>query len=202
MTSTLHRRAVLALAAAAYLIAPAAQAAAFEGDATLGKPTAKVKVVEYASVTCPHCAHFHAETFATLKTKYIDTGRVHFTFREIPTAPAELAAAGFLVARCAGPKKYFSVIDALFRRQGEMMTPGARPGDILKSIAQENGLNEAAYQACLADAKALEAFNTRVERAITQDKINETPTLFVNGRKLTGEPTLANLEAAIASAAK
>lgn len=201
MISSLNRRSALSLAAAlALALGSAAHAAAFDGDATMGKPTAKVKVVEYASVTCPHCAHFNAEVFGTLKSKYIDTGRVHFTFREIPTAPAELAAAGFLVARCAGPKKYFSVIDALFRRQGEMFAPGAQPGDILKAIAQQNGLNEAAYKACLADEQALKAFNARVERAITHDKVEETPTLFVNGRKVEGALTLANVEAAIAAA--
>ena len=92
----LFRRALAALAALALLLgAPAAAlAAAWPGDMSLGNPKAPIEVVEYASLSCPHCAHFNEAIFPAFKAKYIDTGRVHFTIREFLTPPANLAAAG------------------------------------------------------------------------------------------------------------
>src|SRR5271170_7604643 len=79
-------------------------------DMSLGNPTAKVTVIEYASASCPHCARFNNDVFPAFKTKYIDSGRIHYVFREFLTPPVEVAAAGFLTARCAGKDKYFSVL--------------------------------------------------------------------------------------------
>ena len=89
-------------------------------DMTLGDPNAKVKIVEYASLTCSHCGKFNNEVFPEFKKKYIDTGKVHYTFKEFLTPPNEVAAAGFLTARCAGKDKYFNVTDAIFHAQEEM----------------------------------------------------------------------------------
>lgn len=99
-----RRAAILTAAAAAAGVAqPAwAQYKAAPGDMNLGDPKAPVHVVEYLSLTCPHCAHFHADVFPAFKAKYIDTGRVQLTIRELLTAPAQVAAAGFLMARCNG----------------------------------------------------------------------------------------------------
>jgi len=107
--------AVLALAAGAALAAPATKLPPAPGDMSLGSPKARVQVVEYASLSCPHCARFNAEVFPAFRAKYVDTGKVRYTLREMLTPPAEVAAAGFLMARCAGPGKYFKVVDEVFR---------------------------------------------------------------------------------------
>ncbi|HMP61919.1 MAG TPA: thioredoxin domain-containing protein, partial [Phenylobacterium sp.] len=122
------RRFLIAAAGAAALALGACSgqsaAGAAEGDMTLGDPNAPVKMIEYASLSCVHCATFNNDVFPTLKTKYIDTGKVHYTFREFLTPPVEVAAAGFLLARCAGEDRYFEVVDAIFHSQREMFTSG------------------------------------------------------------------------------
>src|ERR1700687_5944958 len=85
------------------------------GDESLGSANAPVTIIEYASMTCPHCAHFHETTFPELKKKYIDTGKVRFIFREFPLD--SVAATAFMVARCADKDKYFPMIEVLFQQQ-------------------------------------------------------------------------------------
>ena len=99
---------------------------ATDDEMTMGDAAAKVKLTEYASITCPHCAVFATGVFPQIKRNYIDTGKVSYAFREILTAPSDVAAAGFLTARCAGKDKYFTVVDAIFRGQAEMFS-GAKP---------------------------------------------------------------------------
>jgi len=198
---TLSRRHVLVAAAAlAALGAGPAAGQAAPGDMTLGDPRAPVKVVEYASLSCPHCAQFHAEVFPAFKAKYIDTGRVHFTLREFLTDPPAVAAAGFLLARCAGPSKYFDVVGAVFRSQPKWDTTPVRT--VFLEIAQANGLSEAQFEACLRDAGAQQAMSERMRKAVEVDKIDSTPSFLVNGRKTAHIHTLAELDAAIAAAAK
>lgn len=205
--SILSRRLLLVAAAGASLALAGCSnggggAAASAEDMTLGDPNAKVKVVEYASVTCSHCAAFNETTFPAFKAKYIDTGKVHYTFKEFLTPPEQVAAAGFLIARCAGKDKYFTVIDALFRSQQEMFQSGDMRGGLLR-VAQSAGMTEQQFNACVQDEKALTALNTRVEKAIRQDGISATPTFVVNGKKIKeGDITLPELDAAIAEASK
>ena len=171
-------------------------------DMTLGDPNAKVKMVEYASLTCSHCGTFNNDVFPAFKAKYIDTGKVHYTFKEFLTPPNEVAAAGFLTARCAGKDKYFNVTDAIFHAQQEMFTTGDMRGVLLR-IAQSAGLTEEQFNACITDEAALKALNERVEQAIKVDKINATPTFVINGKKVKeGEVSLAELDAAVAEASK
>ncbi len=171
-------------------------------DMTLGDPNAKVKVVEYASLTCSHCAAFNENTFEQFKEKYIDTGKVHYTLKEFLTPPEQVAAAGFLLARCAGEDKYFTVVDALFRGQQEMFQTGDVRGGLLR-VAQSAGMTEDQFNACVQDEKALTALNARVDKAIRQDGITATPTFLVNGKKVKeGEISMAELDAAIAEASK
>ena len=171
-------------------------------DMTLGDPNAKVKMVEYASLTCSHCGTFNNDVFPAFKAKYIDTGKVHYTFKEFLTPPNEVAAAGFLTARCAGKDKYFNVTDAIFHAQQEMFTTGDMRGVLLR-IAQSAGLTEEQFNACITDEAALKALNERVEKAIKVDKINSTPTFVINGKKVKeGEVSLAELDAAVAEASK
>ena len=171
-------------------------------DMTMGDPNAKVKMVEYASVTCVHCAKFNSDVFPEFKKKYIDTGKVHYTFKEFLTPPAEVAAAGFLTARCAGKDKYFQVTDAIFHAQQEMFTTGDMRGILLRT-AQSAGMTEEKFNACITDEAALKALNERVEKAIKVDKITATPSFIVNGKKVKeGEMTMAELDAAVAEASK
>jgi protein-disulfide isomerase len=169
---------------------------------TMGDPKAPVKMVEYASASCSHCATFNNTVLPAFKAKYIDTGKVHYTLKEFLTPPNELAAAGFLTARCAGKDKYFSVLDAIFRSQQEILQTGDMRGILLR-VAQSAGLTESQFNACITDETALKALNARVERAIKQDKITGTPAFFINGKSVgDGEISLAALEKAVAEASK
>ena len=169
-------------------------------DMTLGNPQAKVTVVEYASASCSHCAKWNEEVWPSFKTKYVDTGRVHYVFREFLTPPVELASAAFLMARCAGKDKYFSVIDAVFRAQPTMYSTGDIRGELLR-IANSAGMSEQEFTQCIRDDEALKALNDRVEKAQREAKITGTPTFVVNGKTVaSGEMTLEQFDKAIAEA--
>lgn len=178
--------------------APAPAPVANTEEMTLGNPKAKVTVVEYASLACPHCARWNEEVWPAFKAKYVDTGKVHYVFREIITEPAQLAEAGFLLARCVGPDKYFPTLDRLFRAQegiyktGDMRTP-------LVSIAAQAGLTEQQVTACVSDENALAALQVRVQTWAEKDHIAATPTFVIGDKKLEGEQPLTALDAAIAA---
>jgi len=169
-------------------------------DMAIGSPRARVTVIEYASVGCPHCAAWHNTVFPGFKAQYIDTGRVRFVMREMLTGVPSIATAGFMLARCAGPAKYFPVIDAIYRRQAEMFQPGGHAGEILEDIAKSAGFDEAAFQACIGDQKGLDALNARTQRHVDEDKVDSTPIFFVDGQRYVGEQTLAQLATAIHAA--
>lgn len=173
----------LALAGAAHAV-PATE----PGDMALGSPKAPVTVIEYASVGCPHCAMWNNQIFPTIRAQYVATGKARLVVREMLFGDASLAAAGFMLARCAGPAKYFPMIDAIYQRQDSMYAAGAEPRAILKNIAKTTGgLSDAAFEACLADKQALAAVNARSEQHQNIDKIEETPTFFLNGQRLAAE---------------
>lgn len=167
---------------------------------TLGKADAPITVVEYASPTCSHCARWNETVFPTFKRKYIDTGQVRYELREFLTPPNQVAAAAWLVARCAGPDKYFGVVDGVFRAQPEMFRTQDWRGTLLR-VAQTAGMTETQFNACVTDQAALEALTKRVEAGIDAG-VESTPTFVVNGKKLVGEQTMAQLDAAIAEAKK
>lgn len=154
-------------------------------DMVLGDPNAPVTIVEYASVTCPHCANFHASTFKPLKEKYIDTGKVKFVFREFPTAPAQLAVAGFLLARCAADntndEAYFTMLDALFRKQRDWIGPNAR--DELLQMSAAVGLNQQQFETCVQNEEEVDRLRQDIEHASNAYDIAGTPTFLVNGEK-------------------
>lgn len=180
-------------------------------EMSLGSPTAKVTVSEYASVTCPHCARFNAEVFPAFKAKYIDTGKVKYVFKEYLTPPEGTAAAGFLVARCAGKDKYFAAIDALFHSQNELYQSGDQRGWVFR-VGRGAGLSDEKIAACIQDEQALKALQDRVKDG-ERDQISGTPSFLVNGKKLEGqtlagktynggEITLEQLDAALAPLVK
>lgn len=170
-------------------------------DMSLGNPHAGVQVIEYASASCPHCARFAIDVFPAFKAKYVDTGKVRFTLKEYLTEPQALAAAGFLLARCAGKDRYFPVLDAFFRGQDEMVQTGDVRGVLARIANSPGGLSEAQLDACLRDAAAEKALAARADRHMHVDKITSTPTFIINGRRVEGEMTMPELDAAIAKAA-
>lgn len=166
----------------------------------MGKAGAPVKMVEYASASCSHCARFNNEVFPAFKAKYIDTGIVHYEMREIITPPENFAAAAYLTARCAGPDKYYSVLDAVYRAQMSIFQSGDFAGG-LKNIALSAGLSEAQWKTCVTDEAAQKKLRDRVERYNKEANITGTPTFYFNGKMVkSGEMTMAELDAAVTAA--
>lgn len=161
----------------------------------LGNTNAKVTIVEYASMTCPHCAAFHATVYPELKKKYVETGKVRFVFREFPLDAR--AGAASMLARCAGPDKYFQMIDVLFKRQEQWAFVKGSPIEELKSIARQIGMSEDTFKTCIEDKKTLEALETIRNRASEQYGVSSTPTFFINGKKLSGGQDLAAFDKVI-----
>jgi protein-disulfide isomerase len=156
----------------------------------IGNPNAKVTLVEYASAACPHCARFDAQVFPQLKAKYIDTGKVKYAFREMlvgDEAEVNVAAISFLMARCAGHDRYMDVVEQVFRAQQEIFQ-SQDVKSIFVRIAKANGLSEAQLDACLNDKSAVDALNARIDHAEKVDKVDSTPTLIANGKKLAQKP--------------
>ena len=198
----LNRRAMIALAAAASAAmtpAFAQEEPAAPGDFSIGSPDAPVKIVEYASFTCPHCAHFHETVWADLKKNYIDTGKVHFTLREVYFDRVGLWAA--MMARCGGDMRYFGIHDMLFAKQAEWMASQDPVAiiDALKAIGVSAGMDAAAIDTCLNDQAMAEALVKQFETNMEADGVEGTPTVFVNGEKV-GNPSYEDLAAAIDAA--
>lgn len=194
--------AFLALAVLA-VAAPAGRAAEapVNADRVMGRPGAPVLVEEFASLTCSHCGRFANEVFPAFKAKYIDTGKVRYALRPVLTPPQNVAAAGFLLARCAGPARYYAVIEGVFRRQEEMFRTGDARSTLIAAAA-EGGVSGPAFNACLSDAAGQAALDRELEAA-TGRGVDSTPTFFFNGVKVkAGEMTLEEIDAAYAAALK
>ncbi len=159
------------------------------GDRALGKDDAPVTVVEYASMTCPHCANFHETTYPELKKRYIDTGKVRFIFREYPLDMT--AAAASMLARCADQEKFFPLIETLFHRQRDWAVQNPLPP--LLAIAKQVGFTEQKFNECLSDQKMLDALEAERTRASDKLGVNSTPTIFVNGKVLRGGMSIEDL---------
>ncbi|WP_436357403.1 DsbA family protein [Brevundimonas sp. CEF1] len=154
-----------------------------KGDMALGAGTdAKVTVVEYASVTCGHCAVWNEEVWPEFKTKYVDTKKVRYVFREFPTPPQDIAVAGFLIARCAGEDKYFDVVHDIMASQKEWMV-GVPPRTTLFRAAAAAGLSQEQTEACIRDKAAIEEMSNRMKAGIDAG-VTGTPTFIVNGVKV------------------
>ena len=185
------------LAAAAALASWPVAAGVTAQDRWIGSADAPVTVFEYASVTCPHCGRWNAEVWPAFKAKYVDTGKVRFVLRELPTEPAVVATGGFMVARCAPPARYFDVIDALFAGQQAMFESGDFRTWLIQAGAK-GGLSRERVMACAQDQAGVDALNARIEANLREhDGIGSTPTFVVNGRMLTGEQSLAQLDSVI-----
>ncbi len=170
-------------------------------DRVMGRPEAPVLVEEFASLTCSSCGRFANEVFPAFKTRYIDTGKVRFLLRPVLAQPQNVAAAGFLLARCAGAEGCYDVVKAFFRRQKEMFETGDARTALLEAAA-EGGISGAAASACLADAAGQAALDADLETPVSRG-VESTPTFFFNGVKVkAGEMTLQEIDAAYAAALK
>ena len=161
-------------------------------DMIMGSDSAPVTIIEYASATCPHCAHFQETTFPELKKQYIDTGKVKYIFREFPLD--NLAAAAFMLARCAGKdehQKYFALVDTLFKQQATWAVE--KPIPPLMTIAKQAGFTEETFNACLANQQVLDGIEKVRSRAVDVFKVSSTPTFFINGERRAGSLTIEEM---------
>ena len=164
-------------------------------DLALGKADAPITVVEYASMTCGHCAAFHNKVFPALKEKYIDTGKVRFVFREFPLD--NLAAAASMLARCAGGEKTLPLISALFHTQEAWAFVRGDPKPELFKVVKQAGFTQESFDKCLADQKLLDDITAVRTRGTETFGVSSTPTFFINGKKLAGA-SLEDFEKAFA----
>ena len=161
-------------------------------DIVLGKADAPVTIIEYASMTCPHCAAFAKTTFPQLKAKYIDTGKVRFVFREFPLD--ELAAAAAMLARCIDKEngeKAIAVIDVLFASQETWAVRNPLPQ--LQQITKQAGMSQQAFDECLKDQTLYNNILAMRERGSKEYKVESPPTLFVNGKLQKGGASIDDL---------
>ena len=160
------------------------------GDQAQGAADAPVTIIEYASMTCSHCATFHTTVYPELKSRYIDTGKVRYILREFPLDP--LAAGAFMLARCAGDGAYYQMVDTLFAQQKQWAFV-QNPIPPLLNIAKQNGFTEQRFEQCLSDQKMLDAIEDVRQRGAKLG-VTSTPTFFVNGKIQKGAMTIEELE--------
>lgn len=163
-------------------------------DRALGDPNAPVKIVEYMSMTCPHCAHFHNTVFDEIKKKYIDTGKVYFIIREFPFDPR--AAAAFMLARCAPEQQYFPFVSMLFKQQQSWATAQDARAALLQ-MSKMAGFSQESFEACLTNQKLLDDVNATMQRGATEFGVNSTPTFIINGKKYSGDMSVETMSALI-----
>lgn len=164
-------------------------------DIVLGKEDAPVTIIEYASMTCSHCAAFHINTLPAIKEKYIDTGRARLIFREFGFDPR--AEAGFMLARCSDDK-YLAMVDVLFKQQDRWARAQDAQSELL-GIARLAGFTQESFEQCLTDSKLLADVKAVKERGEREFGVDSTPTFFINGYKYTGNKTVAEMSAIIDS---
>jgi len=162
-------------------------------DIVLGNADAPVTIVEYASMTCPHCASFHEQTLPEIKTKYIDTGKAKLILREFPFDPR--AEAGFMLARCS-KDRYYAMVDVLFKQQRNWAAV-QNAKDALLQISRLAGFSQESFEACLTDQKLLEDVRAVQKRGADEFNITSTPTFFINGNTYKGALSVEEMSAII-----
>jgi len=165
-------------------------------DMALGPANAPVAIVEYSSLTCPHCADFAENVFPMLRSKYIDSGKVRFVSREFPLEPK--AAGASMLARCAAngdAQKYFDAIAMLFKQQQTLVE---HTTDTLKAVGSKFGMSEEAVEACVKDNALLDKIKADQDFAYDKLKVDATPTFFVNGERVKGSMSFEEFEKKLA----
>jgi protein-disulfide isomerase len=171
-------------------------------DMAIGSPNAPVKVVEYASPTCPHCAKYEKEDFPALKSKYIDTGKVYYVFHETPIHP-QYDVPAFLLLRCLPKDKYFDGVKAVMDGQSEYFSPAITGGPnadaqvgeafrtvLLRIAKDQGGMDETKAMACMTDESASDKLQARTKADMDQNEVHSTPTFIVNGVKVVQPDTV------------
>ncbi len=165
---------------------------AFEEN-ILGNKEATVTLIEYSSMTCPHCANFHKNALPELKKKYIETGKVKYIIREFPLDV--YATAAFMLARCAGKDKYFPLVEVLYEQQSQWATENPVPK--LLEISKQAGFTKESFEKCLSN-KELEKNILKVRETGTKEYgVSSTPTFFINGEKFTKAHSFENFQQTI-----
>jgi protein-disulfide isomerase len=191
-------KAVEAAAPRAQLAGAQAGLSITKDDRILGNPDAPITIIEYASLTCPHCAHFTNEVLPELKKKWIDTGKAKLVLREFPLDEPALRAA--MIARCAPPDRFYAYVDALFATQDKwVMAKDYR--EALARIVKLGGMRQDEFDNCLK--------NTNLENKILEERlaaskeldVNSTPTFFINGTKFAGAPSVEEFDKALSALA-
>jgi protein-disulfide isomerase len=167
-------------------------------DIPMGAEGAPVTMIEYASMTCPHCAAFAVQVFPKLKEKYIDTGKVKYIMREYPLDG--LAAAAFMLARCGGPDKYYPLIETLFAQQQKWAV--REPIPPLLAIAKQAGFTQQSFEACINDKDQLTKVQQMRDRGSQKFKVDSTPTFFINGERHPGAMSMEEIDKIVASLTK
>ena len=152
-------------------------------DEVMGKPDAPVTMIEYASLTCPHCAHFEGDIFPQIKSAYIDTGKLRFVFRDFPLDA--LAARAAMLAHCAGHERFFGFLQVLFANQATW-EQAEKPEDALAGIAKIGGIGKDQFDRCMTDDSLTKKVSQSRLDAEQNLEIESTPTFFINGDKIAG----------------
>ena len=165
-------------------------------DIFIGKEDAKVTIIEYASMTCPHCAAFHEATLPTIKEKYLDTGKARLVLREFPFD--QRAAAAFMLSRCAGDDKYYAMVGTLFQQQANWAQAQDAKAALLQ-LSKLAGFSQESFDKCLTDQNLLNQVNEVRERGAKDFGVESTPTFLINGKKYAGALTVEQMSALIDS---
>lgn len=191
MIAALARTAALAVLCWTGLAAAADPAPKFR-EFVLGNPKAKVTMIEYASLSCPHCAHFQEETYPKLKKDYIDTGKIKFLYRDFPLDG--LALAGAVIARCVAPDKGHKLVEVLFAQQQKWIT-APKPLEPLKELAKSVGISEEQTETCLSDKELVTSIREERELSIKTYQIDATPAFFIGDETLQGDAPYEDVKA-------
>lgn len=165
-------------------------------DIVMGKEDAPYTIVEYSSMTCPHCANFHKDVLPEVKKKYIDTGIAKYVLREFPFD--NVAAAAFMLARCVDESKYYEFVDLLYANQEEWAF-GGNPLPALQKFSKQAGFTEARFNECLRDEKLLKHVEWVRDRGHNEFGVKATPTFFINGKRLDNH-SIADFDAILGNA--
>jgi protein-disulfide isomerase len=185
---------LLAGAGALVVRAPGVSAAEpiIDKERILGDAEAPVSIIEYASLTCPHCAQFHVGTLPQLKEAYIDTGKVNLIYRDFPFDQWGLRAA--MLARCSGEKRYFPMLATLFEKQ-KTWAYSDSPGEELARIGKLAGITQAEFDDCMANEQLVEAVLANRLGGEKEHGVDSTPTLIIDGKKHAGAKSFSEMEA-------
>jgi protein-disulfide isomerase len=198
-------KAVVRLLALVLLLVPrfagAADGDSYAIDQMMGKADAPVTILEYASLTCPHCAHFAETTVTKIKSEWVDTGKAKLIYRDFPTGPVAVSLVASMVTHCAGPQRYFGVLDLLFRTQEKWITSRA-PIEEIKRIVRLAGIGDAEVDACLQRTDLKDAITARAEDGARRYNIESTPSLVINGKLVTGAQSYDTIAQDLAAAYK